>query len=410
MRGCFKSTAAHQGLAFLLVPLHNYLKNIDTVPRSKDMLAEEAVTATTSAAGPSAMVDFIAGTAGGIASLLAGHPFDTVKTRLQAQGSTASSSALSSHDPSIDTARVSTSSSKLTSSPSARVDYSSTALSRQAATSSHSATLTLPHASIPSGGGSASIRVSLPVYRSATDAFRIIIKEERLWGLYKGVTSPMLGVAIMNASIFGLYNLGLRYQQSHDLLSDHHIAQVFVAGMISGLGSSLITSPIDLIKIREQMNTSSKKPSTFQVFQQVVRTEGITRGLYRGWCTTAVRDLGYGPYFASYELLNASIKAWTGRPLSNLDMAASGAVAGVVAWLSTFWADVIKTKIQASTRLDDGGRRSLFWLTARETYRAGGVRAFFVGVGPTVLRALPVNAVLFVTYEVTKGFLISRGY
>lgn len=250
------------------------------------------------------------------------------------------------------------------------------------------------------------------MYRSATDAFRIIIKEERLWGLYKGVTSPMLGVAIMNASIFGLYNIALRYQQSHDLLSDYPLSQVFIAGMVSGVGSSLITSPIDLIKIREQMNTSTKKPSTFQVFQQVVRTEGVTRGLYRGWCTTAVRDLGYGPYFASYELLNASIRGWTGRPLSNLDMAFSGAVAGVVAWLSTFWADVVKTKIQASTRLDDAasGRSSLFWSTAGDTYRAGGVRAFFVGVGPTVLRALPVNAVLFVTYEVTKDFLISRGY
>lgn len=228
----------------------------------------------------------------------------------------------------------------------------------------------------------------------------------------------MLGVAVMNASIFGLYNISLRYQTSNHILDGFPITQVFVAGMLSGLGSSLITSPIDLVKIREQMNTSSIKPSTWTVFKDVLRNEGLFRGVYRGWCTTAVRDLGYGPYFASYELLNAQIRAYTGhQQLSNVDMAISGAVAGVVAWVSTFWADVIKTKIQATSHFDDasnaGGRgrkASLFWRTASHTYAQGGWRAFFVGVGPTVLRALPVNAVLFVTYEVTKDWLISNGY
>ncbi|TKY86256.1 hypothetical protein EX895_005081 [Sporisorium graminicola] len=376
------------------------------------MAAEDVVAAGAAAgAAPSALVDFVAGTAGGIASLLAGHPFDTVKTRLQAQSSTLASS--------IDNAPFSTASasSKLLSSSPARLQYSSTSVPHHpaaaapatATSSGHAATLTRPQcASTSSGGG---IRIALPIYRSATDAFRIIIAEERIWGLYKGVTSPMLGVAVMNASIFGMYNIALRYQQTHHLFESAPIAQALVAGMLSGLGSSLITSPIDLIKIREQMDISARGRGTWAVLKHVVRTEGVWRGLYRGWCTTAVRDLGYGPYFASYELMNASIAGFTGKPLSNVDMAASGALAGVVAWLSTFWADVIKTKIQATSRLDDApGQRSLFWSTARQTYASGGWRAFFVGVGPTVLRALPVNAVLFVTYEATKDLLISRGY
>lgn len=367
-----------------------------------------AAAATAAQGSPSALVDFIAGTAGGIASLLAGHPFDTVKTRLQAQSTTIPHAA-PSIDPSTASQHLpSSSSGQLLKSSATNLDYLSTQTPRH--TAAASLTLTFAH---PSPASSAAIRVSVPIYRSATDAFRIIIKEERIWGLYKGVTSPMLGVAVMNASIFGLYNISLRYQQSNHLLSDYPITQVFVAGMLSGLGSSLITSPIDLVKIREQMNTSTLKPSTWTVFKDVVRTEGVFRGLYRGWCTTAVRDLGYGPYFASYELLNAQIRGWTGKPLTNVDMAVSGAVAGVVAWVSTFWADVIKTKIQASSRLDDkraGRGGSLFWNTARETYAQGGWRAFFVGVGPTVLRALPVNAVLFVTYEVTKDFLIQKSY
>lgn len=380
---------------------------------SEEVGAVAAAAMTTASAAPSALVDFIAGTAGGIASLLAGHPFDTVKTRLQAQPASSSSCSLLPHKhdtPSIRSSTAASSASKLVSS--CRIDYASTIESRHAipASAAHSTAIHIPHmasSSTRSGGGA--FHVTLPIYRSATDAFRIIIREERLSGLYKGVTSPMLGVAIMNASIFGLYNISLRYQESHHVFSDHAITQVLIAGMLSGLGSSLITSPIDLIKIREQMDTTRGK-TTWSVFKHVVKTEGVRRGVYRGWCTTAIRDLGYGPYFASYEWLNGQIQRYTGKPLTNLDMAMSGAVAGVVAWLSTFWADVIKTKIQATNGIDDVRGRSLFWSTAKHTYRQGGWRAFFVGVGPTVLRALPVNAVLFVTYEATKDLLISRGF
>lgn len=354
------------------------------------MASEAAATMATDAA-PSAMVDFLAGTVGGIASLLAGHPFDTVKTRLQAQPSAPSiPHAFPVHPNAASLAPSSTT--KL--------------IASSHHTSQYAATLTLPHSST-SGAGLGTSKV----YRSATDAFRIIIREERFVGLYKGVTSPMLGVAIMNASIFGLYNLSLSYQRSHHFLESYPLTQVFIAGALSGLGSSLITSPIDLLKIRQQMHISTPTRSTWTVFTDVLRTEGLTRGLYRGWCTTAIRDLGYGPYFASYELLNAHLRSWKGTgELSNLDMAVSGGIAGVFAWVSTFWADVVKTKIQASSHLDDRGKGSLFWRTAKRTWQQGRWRGFFTGVGPTVLRAIPVNAVLFVSYEVTKDYLIRHGY
>lgn len=333
---------------------------------------------------PSAVVDFVAGTVAGIASLLTGHPFDTVKTRLQAQPVIPSNVSSAALGPQL------------------------TPSSALLATSSRFQT----HASVSQP----------PIYTSATHAFRLIVKQERIAGLYKGVTSPMLGVAVMNASIFGLYQMSLQFQQRHGLFgpssadSVPSLTQIMVAGMMSGLGSSLITSPIDLIKIREQMQTETRaaRPSTYRVFLDVLRHEGLRRGLYRGWCTTAVRDLGYGPYFFSYELMNRQIARHTGAAPTNLDLAVSGACAGVLAWLSTFWADVIKTKIQATkhaqSQTPQTRRRSMFWSTAGQTYAQGGWRAFFVGVGPTLLRALPVNAVLFVTFEVTKDHLIQRGY
>ena len=195
---------------------------------------------------------------------------------------------------------------------------------------------------------------------------------------------------------------------------------------------SFITSPIDLIKIRQQLSYSAhaREPSTVQVVRDIWRKGGV-RGIYRGLGSTCVRDIGYGPYFVAYEVINRfllSTKTGNDVSLSNLDLALSGGLAGIVGWLSTFGADVIKTRVQATSRRP--GVRSAFLSAAADTYREGGWRAFFAGVGPTILRALPVNAVLvrelvvtwstdcpdpsillqFITFEATKSELTRQGW
>ncbi|CEH19576.1 Mitochondrial carrier protein [Ceraceosorus bombacis] len=388
-----------------------------------------------SVAGPSPLVDFIAGTAGGVGSLLAGHPFDTVKTRLQTQSSAAQAS------------------------------YAAPAFPQE-------------------GAHDGSARRT---YRSATHAFRVIVQDEKLFGLYKGVTSPMLGVAVMNASVFGVYGLAIRCLQASALFghrddaegypAEPSLAQVFLAGAASGVISALITSPIELVKIREQLDFTPKasssshalRPSSTMSVVQAIWSEGGLRAIYRGLGATCIRDVGYvsdrmddlyqlsrlrtdsqncafqGPYFFTYEYLNRWILTTHDRPLhgsaleglSNVELALSGAIAGIVGWMSTFWADTVKTRIQASklplqARAGDAGVASAdrmrlcggeqhsegsvahdrsrgFMAQARCVHQEGGLRGFWKGAGPTILRAIPVNATLFIVYEATKDALISWG-
>lgn len=159
---------------------------------------------------------------------------------------------------------------------------------------------------------------------------------------------------------------------------------------------SLITAPIDLIKIRQQLSGvhSTESRGMVEVIRDVWKQGGL-RGIYRGLGCTCIRDLGYGPYFFSYEVINrylVSLRPRTDEGLTSMETALSGGLAGEVAWVSTFGADVIKTRVQASNRRS--GVRSAFLTAASDTYREGGWRAFFAGIRPTILRALPVNAVL----------------
>lgn len=81
-----------------------------------------------------------------------------------------------------------------------------------------------------------------------------------------------------------------------------HIYLYYIA---SHCGLRLITCPIELVKIRQQ-NIVDQQPSTRTVALDIFRKTGV-RGLYRGVAPTALRDIGYGAYFATVSLHRLTI-------------------------------------------------------------------------------------------------------
>lgn len=312
-------------------------------------------------------VEFLSGTAGGVASVLVSHPFDTVKTRLQVQA---------------------------------------------------------PR------GGTQPLMAGVPLlathYTGALNAFARIVREERVVGLFRGVLSPMvgsvliqLGVAAMNASIFYLYDTSLAWLQgSRARIAQPTLGETCLAGIASGVCSALLTAPMELFKIQQQVNTSTTQRTTYlQAIRKVWQAGGV-RAIYHGLGATCIRDTGYGPYFLVYTLLNRWMLTWHQGPhptVTHAEMAVSGALAGVVAWLATYWADVVKTRIQAEPLAALRNPTPSFVAVLRATYRQGGLPALFAGAGTTVVRAIPANAALvrmkvltkFVVYEAAKRELRS---
>lgn len=77
----------------------------------------------------------------------------------------------------------------------------------------------------------------------------------------------------------------------------------------------------------------------------------------------------------------------------------AGGVGGIATWVSSYPMDVIKSRMQT-----DSSYRSI-WHCAKLSYQAEGIRVFFVGLETTVVRAFPVNAIIFITYEVLMKVL-----
>lgn len=85
----------------------------------------------------------------------------------------------------------------------------------------------------------------------------------------------------------------------------------------------------------------------------------------------------------------------------------AGGVAGTVAWGLATPMDVIKARLQMDGALQMR-RYKGFVHCITETVRLEGAGVFFRSLGINCIRAIPVNMVVFVTYEVLTGLLQTR--
>ncbi|KAI9267452.1 mitochondrial carrier domain-containing protein [Sporodiniella umbellata] len=225
--------------------------------------------------------------------------------------------------------------------------------------------------------------------------------------MFKGVLSPIVGLAGLNAILFVSYGTILRSLEDS---GEPSLSQVYVAGAGAGFTCFLFSTPSDLVKIKAQMSTIPK--GSIQVAKEVYKLSGV-KGFYQGGLVTMIRDSpSYGIYFLAYEgfkrLLEVSpndAEAWK--------LLLAGGMAGTLSWASIYPIDVIKSRLQMQRQ---GVQESRSLLTTIRpytsikdcivrSYRAEGIHVFFRGLWPTLLRAFPVNAVTFYAYELTLSLL-----
>ena len=272
---------------------------------------------------PQTWKDFVAGTVGGCAGVLAGHPMDTVKVRLQ----------------------------------------------------------------------------STNKYSGTWNCLLTIVREERLRGLYKGMTSPLLGVAAINSLLFGVYGFFLNIQLAASPDSLPTINQVFFAGCGSGFVNAFFSCPMELIKIRLQNQIGLKSKSDayrgpLAAIRSIYRIQGL-RGFYQGFTATLIRETpSYGLYFASFEVFSQWLNVDPQSSSPSTGILVAGGAAGMMGWLSTYPFDVIKTKLQ-SVQQDSEKPFSRTLDCIRKAYRTEGPGVFVRGLGATMWRAAPTNAATF---------------
>ena len=178
-------------------------------------------------------------------------------------------------------------------------------------------------------------------------------------------------------------------------------SQYYLSGAFAGIANSVISGPIEHVRIRLQTQphgASRLYSGPIDCIRKISAHEGVLRGLYRGELVTVMREAqAYGVWFLTFEYLmnkDAARNRVKREDISTLKVAAYGGLAGEALWLASYPFDVVKSKMQSDgfgPAMKYRGMSDCF----RQTYAREGLRGFWKGIGPTLLRAMPVSAGTF---------------
>ncbi|KAI9476528.1 MAG: mitochondrial carrier domain-containing protein [Benjaminiella poitrasii] len=277
--------------------------------------------------------------------------------------------------------------------------------------------------------------VTNPVFKGPLDCFKATIKNEGVMGLFRGISSPIIGAMLENAVLFVGYRQIQRQirefsppiETSTTTLDEHGqvpltFNQLTLAGALSGSLISIVLTPVELVKCKIQVQNILKNTKAQQfnqpsdVIKQICRAQGFA-GLYRGFIPTFIRETGGNAFwFGVYEYTCAALiqyrrnraieteKIITKNDLTAPELMIAGAVGGIAYNLSFFPVDVIKSRLQ----IQQGNAQSQFKSSiqiAKEIYAGTGFKGFYRGCGITAAKSAPANAIIFMTYELLSRHL-----
>lgn len=249
-------------------------------------------------------------------------------------------------------------------------------------------------------------------YKGSTDLVRQIIRHEGASGFYKGSFLPIIGAGACMSVQFavneGVKRMFAQKENSQGLHSALNYKQLYIAGLAAGFASAFQAAPTEQVRIRMQAQAKKTFQGNLDLIVKIWQNGGLFRGIFHGLGPTILRDThGNGMYFLGAEACvqyDMQINALDRSEIPPWRVCIYGSIAGVVMWLSVYPLDVLKSRMQT----DSLGPSRRAFPTLYSCYKMtvnGGYGQLFAGFWPAILRAAPVNAVIFLTFELTRKAL-----
>ena len=193
-----------------------------------------------------------------------------------------------------------------------------------------------------------------------------------------------------------------------------------LAGALAGCASRMVVAPLDVIKIRFQVqnepaigqvmrSAASTAPpwspyrSVLQAVVRIAREEGW-RAFFKGNVPALAMVAPYASVqFATFYQLRQQVNSWRGdgdasvqRYMGGVETVACGIVSGMTATLCTYPLDLLRTRLatQGEPRTYHGVVHAV-----RTIGRQEGVRGFYQGLSPTLIEIVPYVALQLLIYE-----------
>ena len=270
-------------------------------------------------------------------------------------------------------------------------------------------------------------------YKGPLDCFKQSIRSDGILGLYRGISAPLVGAALETSSLFFwervgrefLFDAGL-YQRERPL----PLSALWLTGAISGAFTSLVLTPVELVKCKIQVPVSTSTdgmvrmaPKPLAVIKEVFQHQGI-RGFWHGQLGTLIRETGgCAAWFGSKETVTTLFRHLNSKstvlsphkaadlrttssgdlaPLPLWQQALAGASAGMSYNFLFFPADTIKSRMQTCS-VHEIGPKKAFWTEGVAIWRQHGLKGLYRGCAVTVARSAPSSAFIFIIFDALKG-------
>ena len=196
-----------------------------------------------------------------------------------------------------------------------------------------------------------------------------------LRALYRGLPAPLLSGCAETSVLFGVHgHYAAAYGEAHTVS--------WVGGALAGCAVATFLTPMEYAKCHAQASGRS-------ALQVGLRTR--VPQLYGAHYVTLLREApGSALWFKAHESATERLHARCGQKQGWHD-AAGGVAAGVSYWTAVYPVDTVKTYMQVH---NEGSAARAY----ARILKMGGPLGLYRGLGPTILRACPGNAVAFSVY------------
>ncbi|KAF9058179.1 mitochondrial carrier domain-containing protein [Panaeolus papilionaceus] len=262
--------------------------------------------------------------------------------------------------------------------------------------------------------------------KSTYQAILDIIKREGVFGLYSGLDSSLLGIAVTNGVYYYFYERSreiiLRSRQGSKALST---LESMLTGLIAGSATTLISNPIWVVQTSQAVRTlgtdasqkSVKKLGFFETAQNIIAKDGIA-AFWRGIGPALVLVINPIIQYTAFEQLKnfliarrtSKLRAAGGAAaavavLSDIDFFFLGALSKLIATSITYPYIVVKSRLQAGSANALKYKSSLDGLLT--IAKEEGVEGLYKGISSKIVQSVLTAAILFAgqrrIFEATKA-------
>ncbi|PHH68878.1 hypothetical protein CDD80_7168 [Ophiocordyceps camponoti-rufipedis] len=257
--------------------------------------------------------------------------------------------------------------------------------------------------------------------RPLGDAVKDVYRSGGLSGFFAGNGLNVVKIMPETAIKFGTYEAAKRafaeWEGHGDPTRISSISK-FTAGGVAGMMAQFCIYPLDTLKFRLQCETvKGGLTGTALVRQTAIKmyADGGLRSCYRG---VTMGLVGMFPYSAidmtMFELLKSSYRSRYARRTGcheddanpgNMATGIIGATSGAIGATVVYPLNVVRTRLQTQGTAGHRETYTGIWDVARKTYRREGLRGFYKGLTPNLLKVAPALSITWVVYENSKRLL-----